>query len=282
MSKEKLQWHPVFAAALRITLSEEMQYLELQEEYLLSKAPPKIDILVVKKRKEIAIQKKIGRIFRGHNIIEYKSPEDSLSVNDFYKVYGYTCFYQSNTDHVKEIDPEDMTITFVSNCYPREMFRHLKKVRNITVERQSKGIYYLEGDAIPMQYLNLKELDADENYWLQALRTNLKAGEEIRTLVSNYEKNRHSKDYSAVMNLIARANWKQMEEEKRMCDALNELFAEELKEADAHGRLAGKQQGGIEMCRKLGLSYDETLSQIKEEYQLTEEQAKEIMDKNWK
>lgn len=282
MSKEKLQWHPAFAAALRITLSEEMQYLELQEEYLLSKAPPKIDILVVKKRKEIAIQKKIGRIFRGHNIIEYKSPEDSLSVNDFYKVYGYTCFYQSNTDHVKEIDPEDMTITFVSNCYPREMFRHLKKVRNITVERQSKGIYYLEGDAIPMQYLNLKELDADENYWLQALRTNLKAGEEIRTLVSNYEKNRHSKDYSAVMNLIARANWKQMEEEKRMCDALNELFAEELKEADAHGRLAGKQQGGIEMCRKLGLSYDETLSQIKEEYQLTEEQAKEIKDKNWK
>ena len=37
------------------------------------------------------------------------------------------------------------------------------------------------------------------------------------------------------MNLIARANWKQMEEEKRMCDALNELFAEELKEANAHG-----------------------------------------------
>lgn len=91
---------------------------------------------------------------------------------------------------------------------------------------------------------------------------------------SNYEKNRHSKDYSAVMNLIARANWKQMEEEKSMCDALNELFAEELKEANS--------RGGITMCRKLGLSYDETLSQIKEEYQLTEEQAKEIMDKNWK
>ena len=155
---------------------------------------------------------------------------------------------RSNTEHVKEIDPEDMTITFVSNCYPREMFRHLQEVRNITVERQSKGIYYLKGDAIPMQYLNLKELDEDENYWLQALRTNLKAGEEIRTLVSNYEKNRHSKDYSAVMNLIARANWKQMEEEKRMCDALNELFAEELREANS--------RGGITMCRKLGLSYD--------------------------
>lgn len=48
-----------------------------------------------------------------------------------------------------------------------------------------------------------------------------------------------------------------------MCDALNELFAEELKEADAHGRLAGKQQGGIEMCRKLGLSYDYSGSVVK-------------------
>ena len=38
------------------------------------------------------------------------------------------------------------------------------------------------------------------------------------------------------MNLIARANWKQMEVEKKMCDALKELFADELKEADERGR----------------------------------------------
>ncbi len=278
MSEEKLQWHPAFAAALRITLSDEMEYLDLREEYLLSKAPPKIDVLVIKKLKEVSIQKKIGRIFRGHNIIEYKSPEDYLSVNDFYRAYGYICFYQSNTDHVKEINPEDMTITFASNRYPREMFRHLKRVRNITVERQSKGIYYLKGDALPMQFLYLKELDTEENYWLQALRTNLMAGKEIRTLVSNYEKNRHSKDYSAVMNFIARANWKQMEEEKQMCDALNELFAEELKEAD----FIGSTRGAIRAYCNVGLSYDETLSKIKEEYKITEEKAKELLDKNWK
>ena len=63
-----------------------------------------------------------------------------------------------------------------------------------------------------------------------------------------------------------------------MCDALNELFSEELREAD----FAGSTRGEIMMCKKLGLSYNETLSQIKEEYQLTEEQAREIMDKNWK
>lgn len=64
--------------------------------------------------------------------------------------------------------------------------------------------------------------------------------------MANYEKNRKSKDYSAVMNLVTRANWTQMEVEKKMCDALNELFAEELKEADARGRREGHKSGVIE------------------------------------
>ena len=39
MEKTKLQWHPAFGAALRITLQDEMKYLEMHEEYLLSKKP---------------------------------------------------------------------------------------------------------------------------------------------------------------------------------------------------------------------------------------------------
>ena len=121
MDKTKLQWHPVFGAALRITLQDEMQYLEMHEEHLLSKKPLQMDILIIKKLQEVQIKKTIGRIFRKHNIIEYKSPDDSLSVNDFYKVYGYACIYQSNTDRIKEIDPEELTLTFVCSHYPREL-----------------------------------------------------------------------------------------------------------------------------------------------------------------
>lgn len=173
MKNENLQWHPAFSAALRITLGDEMQYLDMLEEYPLSKKPPQIDVLVIKKLKDIAIKKKIGRIFRGHNIIEYKSPKDHLSVNDFYKVYGYTCFYQSNTDKIREIAPEDLTITFASSHYPKEMFQHLQTTRNIKIEYQHEGIYHLNGDFIPMQFLYLPKLDNEENYWLQSLRNNL-------------------------------------------------------------------------------------------------------------
>ena len=195
MEKTKLQWHPAFGAALRITLQDEMKYLEMHEEYLLSKKPLQMDVLIIKKLKDIPIRKAIGQIFRKHNIIEYKSPGDGLSINDFYKVYGYACIYQSDTNKVKEIDPEDLTLTFVCSHYPRDMIQHLERIRGIRTEFQGAGIYYLKGDPIPMQIL------------------------------------------------ITRANWEQMEVEKKMCDALKELFAEELKEADSRGRSEGMRQG---------------------------------------
>lgn len=249
MENTKLQLHPAFSAALRITLQEEMEFLEMYEEYPLNKKPPQIDILIIKKLKDITLNKTISRIFRTHNIIEYKAPGDYLSVNDFYKVYGYTCFYQSNTDKIKAIDPRELTITFVCSHYPREMLRHLKETRGITANLQEDGIYYLTGDAIPIQLLITHKLTQDENYWLQNLRTDLKAGREIGDIVARYEKNRHSKDYAAVMNLITRANWKEMEAERKMCDALKELFAEELQEENAKGMEKGMERGKAEGIR---------------------------------
>ena len=242
MEKTKLQWHPAFSAALRITLQDEMKYLEMHEEYLLAKKPLQMDVLLIKKTKNVQIEKSIGQIFRAHNIIEYKSPEDYLSINDFYKVYAYACLYQSDTDKVNEIDPSMITITFVCSHYPRELLKHLEKVRGMHAEYQGAGIYYITGDPIPMQLLITPELSGGENYWIQSMRTDLRAGEEIRKLMREYEKHRKSKDYAAVMNLITRANWEQMEVERKMCDALNELFAEELKEADNKGRTEGRRE----------------------------------------
>lgn len=254
MDKTKLQWHPAFSAALRITLQDEMKYLEMHEEYLLGKKPLQMDLLLIKKIKNISIQKSVGRIFREHNIIEYKSPDDYLSINDFYKVYAYACLYQSDTDKVKEIDPETLTITFVCSHYPREMFRHLTNVRGIIIEDKGNGIYYLKGDPIPMQLLLTPKLSEKENYWLQNLRTNLKAGAEIRSLVARYEKHKHSKDYEAVMDLITRANWKEMEVERKMCDALKELLSDELQEANARGKSEGRSEGrseGITLAKQV-------------------------------
>lgn len=243
MTDGRLQWYSGFSAALRVELEDELDELCIEDEHMLSKKPMQIDVLVVKKKGEQPIRKNIGRIFRKHNIIEYKSPEDYLSINDFYKVYGYTCFYQSETKRVKDIPPEEITMTFICNHYPQKLLEHLKKFKGIEVEKQEAGLYYLLGDSFPIQLVIVKELSKEENYWLQNLRCNLKTGEEIQEVVRRYEQVKHKAYYSDVMNLIVRANQKQMKEEKNMCEALNELFAEELKEADLRGRKEGRKEG---------------------------------------
>lgn len=80
MKHGKLQWHPAFGAALRITLRDEMDHLEMREEYLLGRKPLQMDILLIKNPKNIPVRKSIGQIFREHNIIEYKSPDDYVNI----------------------------------------------------------------------------------------------------------------------------------------------------------------------------------------------------------
>ncbi len=189
--------------------------------------------MVIKVHDNEKIQKNIGRIFRKHNIVEYKSPEDHLTINDFYKVYGYCCFYQSDTEHVYEIKPEELTITFICNHYPRNMIQHLARVRKLRVEKEEPGIYYLKGDAIPIQLLITKELDSEENRWLGSLRSNIKNPNEIEAILKEYEEKKNSKLYQAAMEVITRANWEAIKEAKpSMCEALKELMAEEFQELE--------------------------------------------------
>lgn len=282
MENEKIQWHPAFDAALQIELAEDADSLTFEPEHLLGKKPMQVDELVIKKNSKKKIRKKLGHIFLGHNVVEYKSPDDNLSMNDFYKIYGYACFYQSDTENVGEIDPADITITFVCNHYPREMLKHICKARKITVERYADGIYHLKGDAFPMQLVITHELSKEEYFWLHNLRNDLKAGKEIEDVATHYEPNKHSKLYQAVMNVIVRGNRKEMEVAREMCEALYELFEDELKEREERGEERGKAEAIIETCSEFGVSREETLKRLMEKLSLSETSAEEYMQKYWK
>ena len=166
---EKIQWHPAFDAALQIEFGDEAKYLEFDPEHLISKKPMQIDVLV-KNEKHVKLRKNIGRIFRQYNIIEYKSPEDDLDIDDFYKTYAYACLYKSDTETVDLIPADELTITFVCYHYPRNMLRKLEQDRKFSVEQQDSGIYYLIGDAIPIQLVIVPKLSKEHNYWLNNLR----------------------------------------------------------------------------------------------------------------
>ena len=202
----RIQWHPAFYAGIQIELESESANLIFESEHNLSKKPMRIDVLIIKKLAEDAIHKNIGRIFKKYNIVEYKSPADYLSIDDFYKVYGYACFYKSETKKVDGIKITDVTITFASRKYPIDLIEHLEKIRCYGLEKVDEGIYYITNDIIPMQLLVMSELSKEENLWLKSLTNDLDDIEIIDELSKEYGAHEHEELYKAVMDVIVRAN----------------------------------------------------------------------------
>ena len=77
IEEEDVQWHPAFVVALEATLIEYADVLEYKPEYPLNVQPQRIDVLVIRKRSNVVIRKKIAEIFRNHNVFEYKLCEAS-------------------------------------------------------------------------------------------------------------------------------------------------------------------------------------------------------------
>jgi hypothetical protein len=81
-----IQWHPAFYQAIMLELEQYKGVLQFTPEYPLTTEPLRVDVLIIKKEKDVTIEKNIAAIFRSDNVVEYKSPEDYVSVADFYKV----------------------------------------------------------------------------------------------------------------------------------------------------------------------------------------------------
>ena len=243
-----LQWHPAFFAELQIEFGEEVKKMLLESEHQLGTRPKEIDVLIIKKNSEEPIEKNIGRIFRKHNIVEYKSPADYLSVDDYYKVHAYACFYKVDTAEEDSIKAEEITISFVTKRYPRNLIRHLREVRSCEVVWQEEGIYYVFGDFFPMQIIVTSQLSKEKNFWLRNLTDDIRDSAVLQEITTEYQKNRTSPLHRSVMNAIVRANREQFKEDENiMCEAIIELFQEEydagIKAAREDAMKQGMKQG---------------------------------------
>jgi hypothetical protein len=93
-------------------------------------------VIVRKPEKEAVIENPVGAVFREANLIEYKSPEDYLSVEDFHKVGAYARLY-SVLSH-EEIT--DMTVSFVTGAHPRRLLDYLRDVLRYGIQEKWPGI----------------------------------------------------------------------------------------------------------------------------------------------
>lgn len=250
MAKEfRTQWHPAFCSAMRLELKEDAEYLEFMNEYNLNTKPLQMDMLIVKKLQGLELKNEIGKLFRTHNIVEYKSPHDSLNVNTYMKVIAYACLYKSYESHIDEIRLEDITITMVRERKPIKLFRWFQR-NGYEITEKYKGIYYVvKEDGFLTQILVSSRLSKENQKWLTLLSRDLVHADaqrvvcQIELLESEAEKNYGD----SVLQVAMKENealFRQIKEDgKEMCQALRELFEPELNEAIQRGMQQGMRQG---------------------------------------
>lgn len=241
------QWHPGCCGAMKLELRRDSGHLTFEQEHIVNSRPIQIDLLIIKKDGNIVTENDIGKIFRGHNIIEFKSPEDSLNYDTYIKVIGYACIYKANEEHVDDIRMDDITLTFLRNRPPKKLMRQLV-CEGCTITFPFPGIYYIQKSPFfPIQMIVTEELEAEEHVWLRALTDHLQEADARRlaqaTRTLSQKGDMDSAD--AVIDVTMKANkdfFEKIKEDETMCEALREFFRPELEEATANGIKQGRQQ----------------------------------------
>lgn len=209
---DKIQWHPGFCSAAELELIENKTELEFIREYNIGKEPLRIDLLIIKKRPGAVIKNEIGSIFKQHNLLEYKSPDDGFSIDDYYKAIGYACIYKSFGETVDAIPAQEITVSFFREAYPRELIKSLMR------ELQKHSGFKI---------LSKNAREEDVRRFLET--------------VSGYTKQGDKNNADAVLQVSVMANKKLYQAIRRdfgMCEALKELMKDEIdKEADLRAEM---------------------------------------------
>jgi hypothetical protein len=179
--KRMLDWHAAFFAALQAELVDYLDILQFEKEHPLNQKPLQIDAIVIKAPPDAVIKKNFARGFKGHNILEYKSPRESLTVSAYIKTVGYACLYQA----IENIDPQDITITIVCTTHPQALLEHLKKQDRRTIVKTQEGIYQIEGEMFPVQIAVGSRLSPDDNTWFATLKEKLSRESLEKTMQKN-------------------------------------------------------------------------------------------------
>jgi hypothetical protein len=261
--RKRITWHTAFCDAIRLELLPYADALDFDIEHPLTREPLRIDVIVIKKKKDIVIDKHIAAIFKGRNIVEYKSPGDSLTVADFHQVMAYA--------HLYCVPPEkgnmtDLTVTFVTTREPRELKGYLREVYGYTLTETGAGITLITGDVLPMQIIERKKLSPGEGVWLANLGGDLSV-EGIKAVLKEARKVPKEAPIGAYLYMLLMANAQRTREVLKMSDlaTLEEVFeglpitehwmARGEARGEAKGRAEGKAEGkeakAIEIARNL-------------------------------
>ena len=277
MNDTKIQWHPGFVAAMDLELREYRDDLVFEREYNLNTKPLEIDLLIIKKEASVHISNEIGRFFRGHNILEYKSPDDHLNIDTFFKTIAYASLYKSYGKTLDSIKADDVTVSIIREAKPAGLFQYFKE-HGYSISSPCRGIYYIEGPfPFPAQIVATGELEEKSHTWLRALSKRMDR-ESLRNLLEKISQITEKNDRemaNSILEVSIEANRKMIEGlmgDDSMFETLMEIMEPKIDEIRKEERKEGIQST-INILRRLKHNDPEIKSEIMKQYQLTEEEA---------
>ncbi len=277
MGDTKIQWHPGFVAAMSLEFEDNRDNLIFEKEYNLNTGPLEIDLLVIKKEPGVRMVNDIGKLFRGHNIMEYKSPEDHMDIDAFYKATAYGCLYKSYGESVNERPADDITISIIRDIKPEGLFRYFKE-RDIRVTNPYEGIYYvLDAVLFQTQIIVGGELRQKEHTWIKALSDRIQK-QEMRELLERVHSLKQKFDREladSVLEVSIEANWEIVEElrgDDSMCKALLEIMEPEINKI-VESKVQKSILNAVRSFRDLGADDKRIQEILVKNYELTPEEA---------
>ena len=252
--------------------------------------------MLAKKTALFIFSNEIGYLFKGHNIIEYKSPEDHLDIDTFYKSMAYASLYKSYGKTVDEIKADDITVSIIRETKPEGLFRYFKE-HEFLVTNPYKGIYYVEGQIMfPAQIIATGELDKKYHKWLGALSGQLQK-DNIQELLDSRNNMTQKTDLEladSILEVCIGANRQVIEElleDDTMYEALMEIMEPKIKlredmlrreiQEEAQKKVQEVQKDSIRRTintlRDFGHKNPEIKSAIIKTYKLSENEAEEYL-----
>ena len=148
---------------------------------------------------------------------------------------------------MNQIPLRELTVSLFRASAPKELLNQISKEGYI-IEKQSPGIYYVNGLSVPTQIVVTNELNSQNHESLKVLSKSAQTDDIQRftELASAFTEPGDKEKADAVLQVSVAANRKNYDKVRRtsdMCEALRELMKEEIEEALKKNRDKAIQEG---------------------------------------
>lgn len=250
----KIDWHAGFVPAMMLELREYEDDLEFKEEYHIDNRGHRIDLLIIKNNRGLTITRQIGMIFDKFNIIEYKSPDDTLDYGALFNTISHACLYLRDNYVYNLYCRDAFTVTAISSGRPRKLLKQLRQDGIAYTETES-GILVIDA-MMPFktQIIIINEL-SKEYSWLRKLckkadKSDLQDLLDVTaTVIDNPKHKRYADSVADVFFMATGVLNSIKKEDVNMCKSAEEFFAEWHKEEieELNNKLA---EQGIQLSKK--------------------------------